>query len=201
MSVVFIIGLVMTGVALIMGPLLGAQSRTQAKVDTVQAASAALYRVERDLRNTNSSSIYACTVGGTPTCVAPSAALTSTNAIVLVSAYNNGTGQFQTLTSSGKPYWQGATVYWVDSAGTLTYAFDTPISTSYTKGSLLSPLDAQAAVTDVTGSGGTQLARPVELMSIAVPSSHQVTFQLQINSTEGAATNETTYQTDLETRN
>jgi len=201
MSVVFIIGLVMTAVALVMGPLLGAQSRTQAKVDTVQAASAALYRVERDLRNTNSGSVYACTTGASPTCAPASTILTSTNAIVLVSAYSNGTGQFQTLTSSGKPYWQGATVYWVDANGTLTYAFDTPISTSYTRGSLLSSLDAQAAVTDVTSGGGTQLARPVELMSIAIPNSHQVTFQLQVKSSEGAATNETTYQTDLETRN
>ena len=201
MSVMFSMGLVLGAIALIIGPLLASQNRTQAKVDTVQAAAMALYRVERDLRNTNLGSIYSCTTGAVPTCATPSPALTSTTAIVIATAYHSGTGQFQ-LNSSGKPNWQGADVYWVDAAGDLVFAFDAPTSTGYSQGNLLSAADAQAAVVDATTNGGKQLARWVQQMSIAVPGNgHQLSFQLQTRSTVGAASNDTTYRTDLETRN
>jgi len=70
LSVLFILGLVLSFVALIVGPLLRSQSETQAKVDTIQAAAMALYRVERDLRNTTITYVYACTTGPTPSCMA-----------------------------------------------------------------------------------------------------------------------------------
>jgi len=198
--VVFIVGLVMTPIALIMGPLMNAQNRTQAKVDTVQGAAVALYRIERDLRNTNLGSIYACTTTGAPICAVPASTLGSTDALVIVSAYRNGTGQFITQSSSGKPYWQGADIYWVDANGVLNFAFVVPAL--YTQGNLLSAADARTAVADVLTTGGTGIAQPVEQMSIAVPNvGHKVSFQLKIQSTIGTAINETTYQTDLETRN
>ena len=200
-SVMFSMGLVLGAIALIIGPLLASQNRAQAKVDTVQAAAAALYRVERDLRNTNLGSVYSCTTGAAPVCATPPPSLTGTTAIVIVTAYRNGTGQFQ-LTSAGKPNWQGAAVYWVDAAGDLTFGFDAPTSTGYQPGNLLSVADAQAAVADVTASGGKQLARWIQQMSIGVPGNgHQMSFQLQTRSTVGSASNETTYRTDLETRN
>ena len=195
-------GLVMTAVALSFGPLVNAQSRSQAKVDTVQAVAMALYRVERDLRSTKSDSIWACTTSGTPICTAPTAALAPTDAIVVATAYANGTGQFQ-LNAAGKPNWQGAAVYWVDSNGYLNFAFDFPTTTGYQAGNLLSAADARAALNDVIANGGKQLAQPIEQMSIAVPPStaNKVSFQLQTRATEGAASNELTLQTDLETRN
>ena len=202
LSTVFVMGLVMTAVGLTIGPLLSAQNQAQAKVDTVQAATRALYRVERDLRNTNLGSIWACTTGGTPSCAAPRTTLTATNAIVIATAYANGTGQFQKKLASGTPNWQGAAVYWVDATGNLDFAFDVPTATAYAPGNLLSATDAAAAVSDVTANGGVPLARSIQQMSLAVPNQgHQVSFQVQIQSTDGAASNETTFQTDLETRN
>ena len=199
-SVVFIIGLVMTPIALIMGPLVNSQNRTQAKVDTVQGAAMALYRIERDLRNTNLGSIYECSTAAAPVCTVPASTLSSTGALVIVSAYRNGTGQFVTQSSSGKPYWQGADVYWVDTNGVLNFAFDVPAL--YTQGNLLSAADARTAVAHVLATGGAGIAQPVEQMSIAVPNvGHKVSFQLKIQSTIGTAINETTFQTDLETRN
>jgi len=201
LSVTTTMGLVLSAIALIIGPTLDAQNRTQAKVDTVQAAAMALYRVERDVRNTDAGSIWTCTTSGTPVCVAPSTALTATSAIVIATAYTNGTGQFQ-LTASGTPNWQGASVYWVDADGNLTYTFDPLTSASYVQGTPLRASDAQTAVSDAMANGGKQLARWIQQMSIAEPGYvHQVSFQLQTRSTVGAASNETTYQTDLETRN
>jgi len=199
-AVLFISGFAIGAIS-IMGPPPGSQDRIHLKVDTVQAAAAALHQIERDLQNANLGSVYACTISATPSCSAPTTALSATSALVIVSAYNNGTGKFvQSL--SGRPGWQGADVYWLDPAGTLRFAFDTPHSTLYVRGDLLSLSDAKAAVADALVNGGAQLAGPVEHMSIAVPNiGHQVSFRLKIKSNAGAATNETIFQTDLVTRN
>ena len=202
LTTIVIMALVMTPIALMIGPLLGSQSSAQAKTDTVQAATKALYKIERDLRNTNLGSIYTCTISGAPVCTSPTTSLGSTSAIVVATSYLNGTGQFQFQTASGKPFWQGADVYWIDPAGNLNYAFDVPTGTNYVKGNLLSANDAQAAINDVTANGGQLLTQFVQQMAIAVPNTgHQVWFQLQAQSTIGASSNETTYRTDLETRN
>jgi hypothetical protein len=199
-AVLFISGFAIAAIS-IMGPSPGSQDRTRAKVDTVQAVAGALHQIEHDLRNTDLGSVYACTINATPTCSIPTTALSTTSAIVIVSAYNNGTGKFvQSL--AGKPGWQGADVYWVDPSGTLRFAFDAPTSTLYVRGDVLSVSDAKAAVADALVNGGVQLAGSVEHMSIAVPNiGHQVSFRLKIKTNAGAATNETMFQTDLVTRN
>ena len=200
LSVIFVMALLMSAVALIIGPLMRSQSQTQAKVDTVQAADVALYRLERDLRNTNLSFIWSCTTTATPVCQAPPATLSTTSAIVVASAYKNGTGPFQLTSSTGKPKWQGATVYWVDTKGDLEVAFDPP--SGFVPGSNMTIVQAQRAVSDVTVGGGMHLARFVETLSLAVPGvGHQVALQMQAQSTVNGAVNETTYRTDLETRN
>jgi type II secretory pathway pseudopilin PulG len=202
LTATFVVALMMTAVALFIGPLLRSQDRTQAKVDTIQAAAMALYRVERDMRNTTSGDIWACTIGASPACSAPATTLTPAAAIAMPTAYQNGTGQFQLVAASGKPYWQGAEVYWVDSAGDLEVAFDRPIG--YTAGTTLTQTDAQHAVSDVIAAGGMHLARFVGQLSLAVPGAgfgSKISFQMQARSTVGNASNETVYQTDLETRN
>ena len=78
LSTIFVLGLIMSAIAFIIGPLLRSQDQTQAKVDTVQAAAMALYRVQRDLRNTDIGSVYACTTGASPACATPGPTLSST---------------------------------------------------------------------------------------------------------------------------
>ena len=192
----------MSAIALVIGPLLNSQHHTQAKVDTVQAAAMALYRIQRDLRNTDSGAVYSCTTGASPSCATPGPTFATTSAIVISTAYLNGTGQFQLVTLTGKPKWQGATVYWVDSAGNLDVAFDTP-SPFVAGQNPINELQAAQAVSDVTSGGGMQIARFVEQLSLAIPpsSQHRISFQLQARSTVNGALNETTYQTDSETRN
>lgn len=200
LSTIFILGLIMSAIAFIIGPLLRSQDQTQAKVDTVQAAAMALYRVQRDLRNTDIGSVYACTTGASPACATPGPTLSSTAAIVLPTAYLSGTGPFQLDAVTAKPYWQGATVYWVDAIGNLNVAFDQP--STFAQDHLLNSVDAQNAVSDVTARGGMQLARFVERLSLSAPApGRTLTFQMQAQSTVNGALNETTYQTDIETRN
>lgn len=199
-SAMFILGMITTATAFVIAPLMHSQNRTQAKVDTVQAPAMAFYRLERDLRSTTLTSIYACTTGATPSCSTPPAILTTTPAIVMTSAYQSGVKQFQ-LDAFAQPNWQGATVYWVDTAGNIEFAFDSP--SGYVKGNTLTATQAQTAVTDVTTHGGTELARFVERLAIGMPASsgHKLLLQMQCQSNVNGALNETTYQTDVETRN
>ena len=203
LSVTAVLGLLVSSVAFIIGPLLRSQSHTQAKVDTVQAAAMALYRLERDLRTSSVDQIFACTTSAIPVCTSSSslpAAPAPTQAIVIGTAFQNGTGAFQ-LATTGLPDWQGATVYWIDALGNLVVAFDpSPLGS---KGSALPLSQAGSAVTDVTSRGGMQLARFVEKLSLGAPpgSEHVITLQLQAQSTVNTAVNETTYETDVEARN
>ena len=202
LCVMLVLALITTPAALIIGPLLRSQNQTQAKVDTVQAADMALYRIERDLRNTTSGDIFVCTTNTPPSCALAPTALTDAQAIVMPSAHLNGTGQFQLVSATGRPYWQGASVYWIDAQGDINYAFDPLTGTSFKLGSTLSATDAQNAVTDVTNAGGMQLARFVEQLSFAVTNvGHQVQLQMQARSTVNGAPNETTYRTDVQARN
>jgi type II secretory pathway pseudopilin PulG len=202
LSIVVVLGLVMTLVATVIGPLLRSQNQTQAKVDTVQAAAMALYRLERDLRNSQLTAIYACTTAGTPSCTQPTA-LTATPAIVVATAYQLGTGQFQFDQSTGKPEWQGATVYWVDASGNLKVAFVSNASLGIVgNGNPVSATQAGLAVTNAFSSQGLTIARFVEQMSLQFPTNENVvSLELQAQSTVSGALNETTYQTDVEPRN
>jgi len=200
LTVIVILGLMMSAVSLFLGPVLRSQNQVQAKTDTIQAAAVAFYRVERDIRNTTVGSVWSCTTDVSPICTIPTTALTATGAIVMPTAYQGGTGPFQLIAANGKPNWQGATVYWIDAAGNLVVGFSRP--GGYTVGNTLSAADAQNAVTNVMTAGGMHLARVIGQISLAVPGlGHKISFQMQAQSTVGSATNETTYQTDLESRN
>jgi prepilin-type N-terminal cleavage/methylation domain-containing protein len=198
MTVIVIIGLAMSAVVAVIGPLVRAQSQAQAKVDTVQTAASALYRIERDVRESDSDDVFACTTGGTPTCSHPTSFDTTTSAICVLTAYQNGNGQFQTKNSTDAPNWQGVEVYWVDSTNDLNVKFDPP--SGYSPGNTLSIPLCQIAVADVTSSV-QELAHNVQQLFVAVPSQHVVRLRLQAQSTINGSLNETTYNTDILTRN
>lgn len=203
MSVVVILGLLMTMLLSVLAPLLRAPSRVQAKLDTVQTAAEALYRVQRDLRETYYLSAYACTTGATATCSQPTTLSNATQAIALITAYQTGTGQFQTQAtgaSAGQPLWQGVTVYWIDANNALHWAFYQPSSgfPQSTNG-LSSATAAQAVIAATTGGvSSTQLAAGIQQLEIALEGqTNIISFQMQAQSTENNNTNETTYRSDV----
>lgn len=203
MSVLVVLALLMTMLLSVLVPLLRAPSRTQAKLDTVHAAAVAIYRIQRDLRQTYYLSAYACTTGSSASCAQPTTLSNSTSAIALLTAYSNGTGQFQTQTTGttvGEPYWQGVTVYWVDNTGALHWAFYKPSSgfPQSTNG-LLPATAAQAVAAATTGSvSGTQLAAGIQELEVAwAGQANIISFQMQAQSTDNASTNETTYRNDV----
>ena len=205
LTVIVILGLLMTTLVGVITPLLRSQNRTQAKLDTVQSAAVALYRVQRDLRQTYYAGTWACTTGSSATCSQPTSFGTTT-AVAFPTAYQNGTGQFQLQTgppNAGQPNWQGVMVYWIDSAGDLRWAFD-PNPTGFTDEHVTSTTAAKAVADATTGVvTGTEIAANVQqfVVAIDVTRPNIISFQMQAKSTENSSVNETTYRSDVLARN
>jgi len=205
MTVMVIVGLLMTMLVAVITPMLRSQNRTQAKLDTVQSAAVALYRIQRDLRQTYYDGTWACTTGSSPSCSQPTT-FGTTNAIAFPTAYHNGTGQFQLKTGSstpGQPNWQGVMVYWIDSAGDLLWAFD-PTPTGFTDEHVNSTTAAKAVADATTGVlTGTEIAANVQQLSVAIDLTKPniISLKMQAQSTQNGSVNTTTYRSDVLARN
>jgi type II secretory pathway pseudopilin PulG len=204
LMVIGILGLLMTMLVSILPPLLQSPARSQAKLDTVQAAAQALYRIQRDLRQTYYLSAFACTTGAGASCSQPTAFATSLPAIAMITAHQSGTGQFAvagTGSNLGYPNWQGVTVYWIDANGALHWAFYQP--SGFPESGPAGPLsanDAAAAVAAATTGSvtGTQIATGITQLSAAWEGQPNViSFEMIAQSTENGHINETTYRSDV----
>jgi prepilin-type N-terminal cleavage/methylation domain-containing protein len=114
MTVLVVLGLVMTTVAFAVPLMLKAPIEAQSQVDDVQSAALALYKMQHDARPSTIKGMFSCTIAPMITCSDPTPPpapqpLPQTQAIVLVTA--NGTGQFSDL--KGNPNWQGYVAYWL----------------------------------------------------------------------------------------
>ena len=205
MTVMVILGLLMTMLIAVITPLMRSQNRTQAKLDTVQSAAVALYRVQRDLRQTYYKGTWACTTGSSASCSQPTSFGTTT-AIAFPTAYQNGIGQFQLQTgvsTAGQPNWQGVMVYWIDPAGDLRWAFDSN-PTGFTDEHVTSTTAAKAVTDATTGVlTGTEIAANVQQLAVAINPANPniISLKMQAQSTENGSVNETTYRSDVLARN
>jgi type II secretory pathway pseudopilin PulG len=205
MTVMVIVGLLMTMIVAIILPMMRSQNRTQAKLDTVQSAAVALYRLQRDLRQTYYDGTWACTIGSSASCSQPTTFGTTT-AIAFPTAYKNGIGQFQLQTgvsTAGQPNWQGVMVYWIDSAGDLRWAFD-PTPTGFTDEHVNSTTAAKAVADATTGVvTGTEIAANVQQLAVAIDLTkpNMISLKMQAQSTENGSVNKTNYRSDVLARN
>jgi prepilin-type N-terminal cleavage/methylation domain-containing protein len=205
LSVMFVLALLMTLLVGVIGPLMRSESQSQAKLNTLLTPAQALYRIQRDLRQTYYLSTWSCTTGASATCSHPTTFGTST-AIAFPTAYANGTGQFQlqTLSNAGKANWQGVMVYWINSAGDLSWAFDDPSGFSTGSNSVSSGVAAQAVIDATTGVvSSEEIATSFGQLAVVVNanSPNIISLQIQAQSTVNDSTNETTYRSDVLTRN
>jgi len=186
-------------------PILRAQSRNQAKVDTLQSSAVQFYRLQRDLRQSYYLSVYACSTSGTPSCSQPSDFSSTYSALVFPTAYANGNGQFQLSSggsASGQPNWQGVTVYWIDGSATLHRSFDVP--TGFTTGSVaLSPSTAAQAVSDVMAAsnpGALGVSAQWFALDLTASNTNLLAVEMSATGNEGGSSNETTYASQVLTR-
>jgi hypothetical protein len=188
-------------VALIVGPIFAASNSQAAKIDTIQAAAKAFYRMQRDLHQSDISGVYVCTYPAPSTCAPPSSGLANAVVVAIITPKLNGTGQVSWDSSQGQPQWQGFNIYWLapspDGVPALNYAFADPSG-----GANPTVASADAAVNIALGGAPQFLATSVTGLQLSQNvTTSAVGLKMFANATEGAANNATSFESDTVTRN
>ena len=207
LTTMVIFGLITGIVAAIIGPMLRAPGQEQAKVDTMQAVAKAVYRMQRDVRQSTKGGIYYCTNIVPTTCLAPAAGASPApaDALVITSPRNGPSGALS-ISSVGSAQQKGYNVYWLQqNSGNanetdLVYSFVANpagwqdqglyISQHVVDPTIGSPTKPQIVVESVTS------------MSVGLnPSTNDVQLSLTAKSNDQPATNEATFVVDTTYRN
>ena len=201
LTVTVIMGFVSTFVALIVGPLFSAVNAQGAKLDTMQAAVRAFYRMQRDIHQSNVNGVYVCTYPAPTVCSAPSSSLANATIIAIISPKANGSGQLAWDSQQGQPQWQGFSVYWLapDSNGvmSLNYAFNDPSG-----GANPTIASADAAVNNALAGNPQFLATSVTNIQVSQSvTTSKIGLKLFATATSNNATNETSFESDSFARN
>lgn len=207
LTVIVILGILTGVIVAVVQPIISAPNKEQAKVDTVHAGARAMYRLQRDLRQSTPTGIFVCTYPAPSTCTSAPAALTPASVLAVITARVNGTGQVQYDPSSGQAKWQGYNVYWLvaDAQGgtDLVYAFGSANGLGSGANAGIVAATATTAVNNALASASPLTITPgvTSLQTrVSVPTS-TVGLLLTAQTAVGGHTNETSYESDTVARN
>jgi type II secretory pathway pseudopilin PulG len=110
LTVTVLFGLLLTAVAAVIPAVLRSPSQMQAQVDEVDAAALALYKVQRDARQSDINGVFNCSTAPIVAC-AQQTGLLPVNTQAVAIAGDGGSTQF--VDKIGQPKWQGYVVYWL----------------------------------------------------------------------------------------
>jgi len=191
---VFILGLMLSAVAALAGIIINAPAATSTKSDTVMSAAYGLEAIERDIRQSDKSGIWACTKATVVTCTQPTS-LTVSPYVAVLTAYD-ADGVFHSDATG--PTWQAYVVYSQPAGSSIIYRTYETLQGGVSMGSAI------AAVADaLTLPPGTGVAIPTaRSMSIAIDqTTNQIDLQLATASSSGTSSNSTAYTTTILARN
>jgi prepilin-type N-terminal cleavage/methylation domain-containing protein len=111
LTVLVLFGLLLTTVAAVVPAVLRSPAQMQAQVDEVDAAALALYKVQRDTRQSDVNGVFNCTTAPLVTC-AQQIGSNPVNTQAIAIAGDDGSVQFVNKNTS-QTKWQGYVVYWL----------------------------------------------------------------------------------------
>jgi type II secretory pathway pseudopilin PulG len=115
LTVTVLFGLLLTTVAAVMPAVLKSPSQMQAQVDEVNSAALALYKVQRDARQSDVNGVFNCTTAPVVACAQQlGSKAIKTQAIAIA----GDDGQTQFVNQVGQTKWQGYVVYWLAPSAT-----------------------------------------------------------------------------------
>jgi type II secretory pathway pseudopilin PulG len=116
LTVTVLFGLLLTTVAAVMPVVLKSPTQMQAQVDEVDAAALALYKVQRDARQSDINGVFNCSTAPIVVCSQQvNSQAQPTEAIAL--AGDDGTTQF-VYQKTGETKWKGYVIYWLAPSAT-----------------------------------------------------------------------------------
>jgi type II secretory pathway pseudopilin PulG len=110
LTVLVLFGLLLTTVAAVIPAVLRSPAQMQAQVDEVNAAALALYKVQRDARQSDINGVFNCTTAPTVSCTQVTGSIPAVTQAIAI-AGDNGTTQF--VDQYGQTKWKGYVVYWL----------------------------------------------------------------------------------------
>jgi hypothetical protein len=201
----------MSAIGLVIGmckPILNAQSIEQSSTGEVQVVDAALYRLQRDVRQSDANGIFACTnANSTIACTQAStyAAPTDAPALAVLTAESGGSGPTR-WDSTGHPLWTGFKVYWLatgsDGADTLYLAFEPASVSLAAEPSVLNSDAAQAVAAALAATTPDRVADDiVSLQTYADVTKDHVALRLTALTNQSNSSSQLSVQGDAYARN
>lgn len=208
MTVSIIAIIVTTIVASLFTSISGAAGSEQVDADLVQSANAALYRIQRDIRQSDPNGIFACAVsGGAVTCTPGSDLTTATDVryLAVLTALDGGDGMVQ-WDNSGRPAWTGFNVYWLSPDGNGTYDLASgfaPAQIAPGASPAILNADVINAVSSATASADPAvIAHSIsDIQTMVDVAKDRVAIRITSQSSDGPDTNSTSVQSDAYARN
>ena len=115
LTVTVLFGLLLTAIAAVMPAVLKSPAQMQAQVDEVDAAALALYKVQRDARQSDVNGVFNCSTAPLVVCAQQVGSVPSNTQAIAI-AGDNGTTQF--VNNLGGTKWKGYVVYWLAPSAT-----------------------------------------------------------------------------------
>jgi type II secretory pathway pseudopilin PulG len=111
LTVLVLFGLLLTTVAAVIPVVLRSPNQMQAQVDEVDAAALALYKVQRDTRQSNVGGVFNCTTAPIVTCAQQIGSIPAVTQAIAIAGDDGQTQFVNRITVQTK--WQGYVVYWL----------------------------------------------------------------------------------------
>jgi type II secretory pathway pseudopilin PulG len=208
MTVMIIAIIVTTIVASIFKSVFGTAGAQQVDTDLVKAAGEALYRIQRDVRQSDPNGVFACTgSSSTLTCTPGSDLTTPTDLqyLAVLTARSGGDGMAQ-WDASGRPAWTGFDIYWLapDATGATNLAAGfAPAQISPGANPAILNADVINAVAAASAAADpVVIAHSIAgIQTMVDVAKDRVAIRISIQSTEGTDTNSTSVQSDAYARN
>lgn len=208
MTVTIIAIIVTTIVASLFTSISGAAGSEQVDADLVQSANDALYRIQRDVRQSDPNGIFACTVsGGAVTCTPGSDLTTPTDVsyLAVLTALDGGNGMVQ-WDISGRPAWTGFNVYWLSPDGSGTNDLESgfaPAQIAPGANPAILNADVINAVSSATAATNPAIvAHSISgIQTMVEVANDRVAIRITSQSSDGPNTNSTSVQSDAYARN
>lgn len=201
-----VLALFSTFAVAVVGPIISAPNKHQAKIDTIQAAAQGLYRLQSDLRMANVSGVFVCSIaGGTASCSPASSTMTQASVLAVTTPLANH--QVTWDPTSGLPLWAGVDVYCLtaNNQGSNDLKKSFQAISGLGAGLLGLPTSGQlnTAVGAACSSSSLQTVAP-NVLSLSVSANGTtkiVGLKMVAQTTIGGRTNETSYESDTYARN
>lgn len=204
-----IAAMVMTMSVAIFRPAVTVSDAERVRTSLVQAMDSSLYRIQRDIRQSDPNGIFVCSGSTPPTSCTLASSLTTvthTQYIAILTARDGGIGEMH-WDSSGRPAWTGFQIYWLDANASnatqlLRYSF-APATIQAGIDPVILNADVVTAVGSAMSSPGAEtVAQNIDDMQTWVNVTRDsVAVRLGSAAADGTSADATTVQCDTYARN